>query len=136
MIVGTIRRDAQPILGGIVRLPRLGIEGKIDFLVDTGAADSMMHPGEARLLRIDYSKLTGRRPAYGVGGQSVAFQEHAHLLFHDEVTLEWYDYPILLVIAEPSRHNHRYPSLLGRDVLRHWRTVYDPTNGVAEFHVV
>ena len=136
MIIGTIRHDAQPMVTGTVRLHRLQIETEVHFLIDTGAAESMIHPGDADFLGIDYSNLKCPRLVSGIGGDATAFQEHAHLLFRDAATSEWYDYRILLLITEPSSHNTDYPSLLGRNILRQWTTLYDPTNDVVAFQVV
>lgn len=136
MIIGTIRHDAQPLVTGTVRLPRLHIEKDVLFLIDTGAAESMIHPGDAEFLGIDYNILKCKRLVSGIGGDAPAFQEHAHLLFQDTATSEWYDYHIQLLIAEPSPHNPNYPSLLGRNILQHWTMLYDPANNAVGFQVV
>ncbi|MBI4311799.1 MAG: hypothetical protein HY681_08455 [Chloroflexi bacterium] len=44
-------------------------------------------------------------------------------------------YRLPLAIARPNQHNQGLPSLLGQDILRHWRTVHDPTDSILEFTV-
>lgn len=136
MIIGKIGLADQPVVGGIVHLPRLGIRKRLEFLADTGAGGTVLHPRDTALLGVDFTQLKHPVTSHGVGGAASAFQENAQLLFRDNTTLEWHEYWLTVRIAEPTDYNRGYPSLLGRDVLRCWRTTYDPTNRILEFQVI
>lgn len=136
MIIGKIGRYDQPVIGGIVHLPRLGIRKRLEFLADTGATGTILHPRDAALLGVDFTQLKCAMPSRGVGGTASTFQENAQLLFRDNATLGWHEYWLPVRIAEPTDYNRGYPSLLGRDVLRYWRTVYAPARGILEFEVI
>ena len=94
----------------------------IDFLVDTGAGVTVIHPGDFGRLRLLPWMLT-EAPLIdisGIGGKA-AFR---HLSATIEIagtdaegnTAIWH-YPVDLHIAEPTEYNGRFPSILGRDVL-------------------
>ena len=136
MIIGKIGRNDQPVVGGIVHLPRPGIRKRLEFLADTRAGGTVLHPRDAALPSVDFAQLKCEITSRGVGGAVKTFQEEAHLLFRDNTTLEWHEYRLPVRIAEPTNYNRGYPSLLGRDILRRWRTVYDPTNSTLEFEVM
>ena len=121
---------------GWVRLPELGLAAPIPFLADTGATGTVIHPKDAISLGVDFSKLKYDASSRGVGGFARATRQDARILFQDEATQEWYEYRLPVTIAEPSEYNRDYPSLLGRDVLRYWSTVYAPANGILEFEVI
>ena len=136
MIEGAIRAPDLPFVEGWVELPQLGLAAPIPFLVDTGATGTVLHPKDAISLGVDFSQLDYDASSRGIGGSAKAARRDAVILFQDGATQEWYEYRLLITIAEPSKNNRDYPSLLGRNVLRCWRTVYDPTNGILHFDVL
>ena len=98
----------------------------IDFLVDTGAGVTVIHPGDFDRLLLLPRMLT-EAPLIdisGIGGR-VAFR---HLSATIEIagtdaegSAAVWSYPVDLHIAEPTEYNGRFPSILGRDVLYQWQ---------------
>ena len=92
---------------------------------------SCLHPIDANLiLKIPRSRLVDRRQwatrvnASGVGGASRYFVEPATLTFaNDDGSAEAIETEIW--IAEMTLANQRLPSLLGWDILRHFRLITD-----------
>ena len=135
MIVGQIQPDAKPVVIGWVVLPELGVAGLVQFLVDTGADRTTLHPGDADFLGIDFGKLSGGESVDGIGGSVQMFSEAGELLFWDEDAAEWRVYPLEIDISERTEVNAEYPSLLGRDVLALWAMEYIPGDGVLRFGI-
>ena len=106
-------------------LPRLSIEGDISFLMDTGADSSILMPGDAKKLGIDFGTLNGDRVCGGIGGSVHCYLEPALLAFSDlGVAVHVYQQDIDIMHHDPEMED--VPSLLGRDILDHWKIVYDP----------
>jgi predicted aspartyl protease len=118
-------------------LPRISpFPATIDFLIDTGATSSTIHPGDMlarfRLTRGELTS-TDRWPRHkmglGVGGRVLDYIELARLRFQREngtvLTLEQD-----ILIAQLTSDNEELPSLLGWDVLRHFRVTLDARTGL------
>lgn len=134
MIVGEFDARGRPYVKGELSLPRLGVSHDIDFLLDTGADVTCLHPGDAQMLHIPFNRLRGKKFFDGVGGKSPPyFQERATLSFSDGASTRLYE--INLNIAVQSESNKDLPSLLGRDVINHWYMHYDPSNASLRFVV-
>ena len=128
--------SGRPYLEGRLIFPRLRIQGDISFLVDTGADASLLTPLDGRRLGIDYSTLNGDAEAWGIGGLSHNFLEEAILVF-SEPGVALYLYTMDLDIAVPSPEiPDDLPSLLGRDILDHWRMTYSPLKKNLTFKVL
>jgi hypothetical protein len=102
----------------------------VPFLIDTGSRWSILHPLDADAIGIDLTTLTDPTlwPApvtgHGLGGSSQYYPLPAAYGFmledgRPQVISE------RLHIAVPTPVNERLPSILGRDVLRHFRLVID-----------
>ena len=128
------RRTGRPYLEGRLRLPRLGIEGVVQFLVDTGADDSLLSPGDASAAGVDFSALRSRSTALGLGGAVECYVEPATIAFVGDDDIR-YSYNMELEIAAMQPETMGLPSILGREVIDRWRMVYDPTMDVLEFEV-
>lgn len=133
MIQGEFIYDGFPTLTATVSIPETNTHGSVDFLVDTGATTTLIHPNDAERLAIDFGKLKNEDNSFGVGGRSKVFQEKAELIFHDEDGQTTQSYQLEISIAEPSEHNNNFPSLLGRDILNRMTMVYDPRNNTLNF---
>ena len=127
--------SGRPYIEGRLILTRLGIAGDVSFLVDTGADNSLLMPLDGVRLGIDYSALSGSVQCIGIGGLTNHYIEPATLVFA-EPGLNLYLYMIQLQIAAASPDIMNVVSLLGRDVLRHWRMVCDPTRNRLTFGVL
>jgi hypothetical protein len=118
-----------------VKLPNLGVQADVSFIVDTGADRSVLMPGDAMRMGIDYRRLRNRTETVGIGGTSRGYQETALLAFAEPGKCV-YVYQISLAVAQRRADLMDVPSLLGRDILDTWRMIYDPANGVLEFEVI
>lgn len=101
------------------------------FLIDTGSTASVIHPGSAVNdlgLDPDYLNDPARWPDHaevrGVGGQVQHYTIPAELTFaHEDGTLKSYAQSIQVAPERPG--NEGLPSLLGWDILRHFRLTVD-----------
>ncbi len=114
----------RPFVKGRIELPSLRIAGEIDFLIDTGTDATTLAPLDVMFLRIDTRELPGGPWTIGVGGRTATARVDARLSFGDRAL------PIgLRVLAPRSRRQQQavlgLPSLLGRDVLRHFALVIE-----------
>lgn len=126
--------SGRPYLEGRLFLPRLKVQGDISFLVDTGADSTVLMPLDATKLGLDYSKLTGSVQTIGVGGLAQMFREPGAVMFL-EGTRKLHLYMVDVDIASPTPDIADVPSLLGRNILDHWRMHYNPSTGSLTFKV-
>ena len=117
----------QPYIRAVVELPRLGLRHPVDFLVDTGAVRTTLHPLSMTRLGIS---LDGYAPSYrsemtGVGGGASYGEEDAVLHFRNA------QMPTRVLLGPLVREqfdfslSSRLPSLLGMDVLSRTRMSVD-----------
>lgn len=113
-------------LPGITSLPVC-----IDFLIDSGATSSVIHPQDA-LLKLGLSEATLSSPQFwssthvtsGVGGEATSFVYPGTYTFvHDDGNLLHVDEDIHIAQLTPT--NLDIPSLLGWDILRRFRIELD-----------
>lgn len=126
-------RGPHPYVLGAVRVPLLTREQwvAIPFLIDTGAAQSCIHPLDSvRALGVSPARLTdtsgGPRvvPGGGVGGSASYFECPAQFGFvrtdgEIEVVTD------VVWIGQLTTSNQALPSLLGWNVLQHFRMQLD-----------
>ena len=103
----------------------------VDFLLDTGADTTALHPPDA-IFRVGIDRAAlhqpslwpNRRAASGVGGSSEYYRHPAHYAFrHADGRVQTVRTD--LWIARPGPANDSLESLLGWDVLRHFRLEFD-----------
>ena len=133
MIPGEFDSAGRPYVEGFLVIPRLEIYGNVQFLLDTGAGSTCLHPEDSVKLDMPFGRLISPTMSYGIGGGSLYHREAAVLSFLDDEAIQ--SYRLQLHIAEPTAANAGFPSLLGRDVLNRWRIVYDPTDSALEIFV-
>lgn len=126
MIQGRFDHQGRPCVQGWLILPRLNIQGEVEFLVDTGADSTIIHPLDGQKLGVPFEELQNEIVSVGIGGSHPYFPEDAILLFEDDARLRQYRCEVL--VGQPSDILNRLPSLLGRSLLNHWRMVYDPSD--------
>lgn len=131
MIVGRFERG-RPFLRGDVLLPRFGVQVVVDFLVDTGADVTCLHPKDSIPARVPFGRLGNLASSRGIGGQSAYFIEQAVVSFRDASGRPIYEYDVNLHVGKPEDVSDRIPSLLGQDVLKRWRLVHDPAVDMLE----
>ena len=139
MILGEFSAAGRPFVEGSLTLPRFGVTRHIDFLVDTGADATCIHPRDSRPAGIPFDLLRGGITSQGIGGQATYFRELAVLEFVDAEARKIHSCEVTVNIAKPGTRasdpiNTIY-SLLGRDIIDRWRMVYDRTDNLLEFAV-
>ena len=112
-----------------VELPRLSLTGFVWFLVDTGSETSLVSPNDAGILGVQHNLHFQEQlitTSTGIGGAAHEYLEAALLTFvHSDGTLESIAIQSL-GITVPNETNSTMPSILGLDVLRHFRLVFEP----------
>jgi len=88
-------------------------------------------PADAKKIGIDFRSLKNPTTSEGIGGVAQGFNEIVVLSFSDKKYI--YSYLLKAEIASSTAHNHRFPSLLGRDILKQWRVVMDASGGKITF---
>jgi hypothetical protein len=114
-----------PFIEASVHFPRLRSWGYVSFLADTGASGTVLMPPDSKKLAVNFNQLRKPRSSRTVGGLAKGYMEQGVLGFLDRDENKIYAYEIEIQIFEPTRDNATLPSLLGRDVLNHWRVVID-----------
>ncbi len=112
---------------GFVYIPRLAVNGVIQFIMDTGADNTTLMPADSIALSVDFDALSDTRGSRGIGGTIDLFEVQSHVAFRDH-TGTVYSYRIDMLIYPSNGDDQSMPSLLGRDVMDHWRVIYDRTN--------
>lgn len=109
----------RPFVEVHIAIPSIGISGKVQMLVNTGADSTLFGPFDALYLGIDTTQLPQAMSSTGVGGRTPTVSAEAML------TLGTHTFPIMLRILAPQTRQQQQslqsiPSLLGRDVLSHF----------------
>ena len=126
--------SGRPYVEGRLIVPRLHAAGDISFLVDTGADETFLMPGDGLTIGLDYSLLTDlNTDARGAGGPIASYREQAWVAFADGGSL--YGYEISLAILELRNDMLTVPTLLGRDVLHRWVMSYHHSADRLEFEI-
>lgn len=131
MIRGRLERG-RPTVDALVRITGTGRYGEVAFLIDTGSDTSVLHPRDALDLGIDFDRdfLSARtRDASGIGGAAREYIEAATLSFRREDG-DREEIGAALAIAVPTDWNLPLPSLLGRDILLHFRLTFHESAGL------
>ena len=120
--------EPAPYVEARVHLPRLGLSSTVDFLLDTGADATTLHPGDTGKIPIDLSTLSQDSISVrGIGGEMRYVQEEALVYIEDGDTGGWHRFSIQVHVAPLSEHDivRDLPSVLGRDILNSCRCVFD-----------
>lgn len=122
-------------LRAVVEIKKLGVMGNVDFLLDTGAGQSILSERDARRISLVYQNFPRGKPAIGIGGIANTYKIDEEVTFHFE-TVDGQIYSPsrrgIEVLEEPNKQK-RLPSLLGLEFLEelHFKLTYDmPTRAI------
>ena len=128
----------SPSITAVVEIPTLGVAASVEFLVDTGAARTVIHPRDVRKFEIDIVTYAADACPYtftGVGGEASYGVEDAILHFKNART----NLRTLIGPLDPCQfdfaRNKNVPSLLGRDFLNQGRLIVDYENNEVSFEM-
>ena len=124
MIAGRFTDDGLPYIDGVVTLARLGVRGRVRFLVDTGSDTTILHPDAAADLNCPFDLLDNPVEFISAGGTLLYYMEPAVLSFNDSDGGTW-EFEIDISIAKPDPVTDDLAWLLGRDLLNQMRMDYD-----------
>lgn len=126
--------DGCPHFVGHVFLPGVGLGGMVDFVVDTGATDTVLAPAQLTLLKAKYDQLIGeeKNDTYvGFGGEMEGKIVDAVVALRD---LKYeYEYRVALMVLKPDFRQDwllGLPSVIGRDIIKRLRLVCDFPRGI------
>ncbi len=131
MIAGYFSADERPYVRADLTLPRLGVAGAVQFLVDTGAHKTVLNPDTGTRIDCPFDALVNPIEFAGVGGGHIYYREVAIVTFYDRGRR--HNFPIELGIAKPHPAANGLDSLLGRDILNRLGMEYDFPQGRLRF---
>jgi len=91
-------------------------------------------PADAKRLRVDSSQFTVEKESFGIGGISHDHETDAFVTLAEPNVIV-YAWKVKLRVMGLNPGTAQAPSLLGRDVLRHTRFVYEPSANRLELEV-
>ena len=130
MLTGDFDDQGRPWITGYVVLPRLKVQGSVDFLIDTGSDSTVIHPSDGKTINVPFDELSNLVEHRGIGGSRRYYREDAIIFFLDDSSL--HRYPTVVSIAKPDNVLDLTPSLIGRPLLNAWRMLHDPFNDKLE----
>lgn len=116
-------------LQAVIEIKALKVMGNVDFLLDTGAGESILSERDARRIGLVYQNFPKGKPAAGVGGVANTYKIDKEVTFYFH-TVDGAVYSAarrgIEVLKEPSKEKH-LPSLLGLEFLEqlHFKLTYD-----------
>jgi len=124
-----------PFVKAVLHCERLNINRLLDFHIDTGASSSIILDKDIRYLGLDLGDLDrAERDVGGVGGliktyvvddASLIFRATDNSLIEENLKIYLGSHDTRDLSIESKRLITVIPSLLGRDVLRRFRLVYN-----------
>lgn len=122
-------------LRAVIEIKDLKIRGLVDFLIDTGAGQTILSESDAKRLGLAYQNFPRGKPAVGIGGVANTYEINKKVTFYF-VTVDGGIYRAartgIEVLEEPGREK-QLPSLLGLEFLENlnFKLTYDmPTQAI------
>ena len=110
----------SPYLQGFVSFTRLGVQDRVDFLIDSGASGVALNIGDVRRMQIpqDLLRETGRlQESIGIGGTQHYYSVAGTLSFETGPLSYIRCHLDINIARDDSLTPDGVPSLLGRDFL-------------------
>lgn len=98
-------KPPAPFIVSTVTLHQLNVEGKIPFIIDTGASNTMILWSDVERLEIDSSKIVVERTFTGLGGIIGAKPETATITFKTDEG-EYIEEKVITYIATISKFKY------------------------------
>lgn len=138
IIPGYINWDDAAYIDVLVHLHRRKLRGKISFMIDTGVDRSLLSERDAMRLGLAFKGMrTSNERLLGIGGMAkVYYVSQASLQFfseHGNFTRRLKRLYVMRSLDLPPELRNVIPSLMGRDMLRHFLVHLDIRNGDLEF---
>ena len=131
MIAGYFAIDGSPYVKARVNLPRIGMVGDVNFLVDTGSETTIVHPFDAGNLHCPFDELYNPSVSTSAGGLHTYYAKPAVVSFYDGEAR--HDFRIDLHIGKSHPITDGLDSLVGRDDLNELEMRYAPRRGQPVF---
>ena len=130
VVTGFFDRLGRPTVEGRVSLTSLNRDGVVQFIVDTGADQTLIAYEDAVDLGVDFEQYNQSSvvASVGVGGSLRVYPEGGRLIVRDAGD-NYHPFDITLGLAERNPDGW-IPSLLGRDILRWFRVVVSQPENV------
>ena len=112
MLIGRFREYDRPYLSAYISLSHPDWEGTVNFLVDTGADESVLSPRDAREIGVSFETLGN--PNLSVGGlcgTAGAFKLPAELSFRDGERIVSYQMPLKII---ENKRGHQKTTVAAR----------------------
>ena len=120
----------------LIEIKDLKIRGFVDFLLDTGAGESILSERDAKRIGLVYQNFPKGRPAMGVGGVANTYKIDKEVTLNFDTVGGMMRYSVVRrsieVLEEPSKQK-QLPSLLGLEFLEQlgFKLTFDmPTEGI------
>ena len=128
----------RPYIEGHLLIPRLRINVRVWFCVDTGADNTVLMPRYGNNIGLDYSMLNESYQSVGISGAIDSCKERAIIAFSEQGPVIYgYDIDLTIIKPDPEKPGlNGLPSLLGRDILNRWTMHYSPTTNSLTFEVI
>ncbi len=136
MITGYFDGD-EPFVQGRLIIEQLGVEDFVEFLVDTGAYSTVLHPMDGVRVGCRFDRLSGEpETVLGIGGTQICYPEEAIIVFADDDGEYAFSLAIDIVLPDddPKAVVNELPSLLGRDFINYRRLHYDRSDELLRFY--
>ncbi|MGB9717821.1 MAG: hypothetical protein ACPL4E_05200 [Thermoproteota archaeon] len=124
-----------PFVKAILVSEELNLSKLVDFHIDTGASASIILDKDLRYLKLDVTKLRrAERNVGGIGGMIETYIiKDANLMFRvddgslckEQIKMLVGRHDLMSLDAESKKLIMVMPSLLGRDVLRRYKLIYN-----------
>lgn len=127
-------RTGRAYLDARIVIPRLAIVEDIIMAIDTGADRTALMPVDCRAFGIDTVALSDPAEMIGVGGATLSYTEDAWVAFENGDNYAAYAVRLSIVRVGSNDPLLPIPSLVGRNILRHWRIEYDQGANLLQCH--